>query len=108
VAHLQHMQQARSSSQNFTCTLQQNKAWSLPRKIITIQTQCLLTDPYAHRYIQSRPAHLLLKKWPWKELILSPLLQRMRITASQAVGRVRLRRSSADSFGPSRPAWKDG
>lgn len=54
------------------------------------------------------PAYLLLKKWPWKELILSPLLQRMRMTASQAVGRVRLRRSSADSLGPSRPAWKDG
>lgn len=31
-----------------------------------------------------------MKKWPWKELMRRPLEQRMRMTASHAVGRVRL------------------
>mmetsp|Transcript_558 Transcript_558/g.1228 ORF Transcript_558/g.1228 Transcript_558/m.1228 type:complete len:216 (-) Transcript_558:2157-2804(-) len=49
-----------------------------------------------------------LKKWPWKEEMRSRLLQRMRMTASQAVGRTRLWRTSASSFRPSRAALKPG
>ena len=39
-----------------------------------------------------------MKKWPWKALMRRPLLQRMRMTASQAVGRARLCRTSCPSF----------
>ena len=38
------------------------------------------------------------KKWPWKAEMRSPREQRMRMTASQPVGLVRLRRSSAASL----------
>jgi hypothetical protein len=44
----------------------------------------------------------LLKKCPWKDEIRSPLEQRTLITASQAVGRSRLRATSALSLTPSR------
>ena len=39
-----------------------------------------------------------MKKWPWKALMRRPLEQRMRMTASQAVGRDRLCRTSCPSF----------
>lgn len=47
-----------------------------------------------------------LKKWPWKDAMRRPLEQRMRMTASHAVGRVRLCVTSAASLGPSRAAEK--
>ncbi len=49
-----------------------------------------------------------MKKWPWKEEMRRPLEQRMRMTASQAVGRDRLCRTSCASLGPSRLALKAG
>ena len=39
-----------------------------------------------------------MKKWPWKALMRRPLEQRMRMTASHAVGRARLCRTSCPSF----------
>mmetsp|Transcript_30262 Transcript_30262/g.77149 ORF Transcript_30262/g.77149 Transcript_30262/m.77149 type:complete len:217 (+) Transcript_30262:905-1555(+) len=49
-----------------------------------------------------------LKKWPWKDEMRRPLEQRMRMTASHAVGRSRLCSTSAASLGPSRAPLKPG
>ena len=49
-----------------------------------------------------------MKKWPKKAETQRPLEQRMRMTASQAVGRVRLWHSSTCSFWPSRGALNPG
>lgn len=47
---------------------------------------------------RARRSEERMKKWPWKALMRRPLLQRMRMTASQAVGRARLCRTSCPSF----------
>jgi hypothetical protein len=39
-----------------------------------------------------------MKKWPWKAVMRKPLEQRMRMTASHAVGRDKLWRTSCPSF----------
>ena len=49
-----------------------------------------------------------MKKWPWKELMRRPLEQRMRMTASHAVGRVRLCLTACASLAPSRAAANAG
>mmetsp|Transcript_23476 Transcript_23476/g.79934 ORF Transcript_23476/g.79934 Transcript_23476/m.79934 type:complete len:226 (-) Transcript_23476:1236-1913(-) len=50
----------------------------------------------------------LMKKWPWKELILNPRLHRIRTTLSHAVSRRRLCLSSESIRGPSLSRLKPG